>query len=109
MKKKAPLKEKIKGYEWTFHAQANATYVRKHGSDSHAITYTHEREIFFNLNSMAPDYIRHEIFHAYVASCSTNSSSLDKDQMEELCAEVYGDHGPEMDALVDKILNYYLR
>jgi len=109
MKKKAPLKEKIKGYEWTFHAQPNATYVRKHGSDSHAITYTHEREIFFNLNSLAPDYIRHEIFHAYVASCSTNSSSLDKDQMEELCAEVYGDHGPEMDALVDKILNYYLR
>ena len=38
MKKKAPLKEKIKGYEWTFHAQTNTAYIRKHGSDSHAIT-----------------------------------------------------------------------
>lgn len=109
MKKKPPLKEKIKGYEWAFYAQSNAAYVRKHGSDSHAITYTHEREIYFNLNTMAPEYLRHEVFHAYVASCSTNSSNLDKDQMEELCAEVYGDHGPEMDLLVDKIMNYYLR
>ena len=109
MKKKAPIKEKIKGYEWTFHAEKNATYIRKHGSDSHAITYPHEREIYFNSDSLAPDYLRHEIFHAYVASCSTNSSSLSKDQMEELCAEIYGDHAPEMDALVDKILNYFLR
>ena len=109
MKKKPPLKEKIKGYEWTFYAQSNATYIRNHGSDSHAITYTHDREIYLNIGSLAPDFVRHEVFHAYVASCSTNSSSLDKDQMEELCAEVYGDHGPEMDMLVDKIINYYLR
>jgi hypothetical protein len=109
MKKKPPLKEKIKGYEWTFYAQLNATYIRKHGSDSHAITYTTEKEVFFNLNTLAPSYVRHEVFHAYVASCSTNSSNLDKDQMEELCAEIYGDHGPEIDVLVDKIINYYLR
>jgi hypothetical protein len=29
--------------------------------------------------------------------------------MEELCAELYGEHGPEMELLVNKILNYYLR
>jgi len=109
MKKKPALKERIKGYEWTFHAEKNATYIRKHGSDSHAITYTHDREIFFNISTLAPDYIRHEVFHAYVASSSTNSSNLDKEQMEELCAELYGDHGPEMDKLVDKILNHFLR
>lgn len=109
MKKKTPLKEKIKGYEWTFHAEKSRTYTRKHGSDSHAITYTLDREIFFNIDTLAPEYIRHEVFHAYVASSSTNSSNLDKDQIEELCAELYGDHGPEMDLLVDKILNYYLK
>jgi hypothetical protein len=109
MKKKAPLREIIKGHTWTFYAEKNTTYTRKHGSDSHAITYTHDREIYFNINSLAPDYVRHEIFHAYVASSSTNSSNLDKDQMEELCAELYGEHGPEMDFLVDKIINYYIR
>jgi hypothetical protein len=109
MKKKPPLKSNIKGYEWTFYAQTNATYIRKHGSDSHAITYTVDREVYFNLNTLAPEYVRHEIFHAYVASSNTNSSNLDQDHIEELCAEIYGDHGPEMDSLVDKILNYFLK
>lgn len=109
MKKKTPLKEKVKGYEWTFHAEKKATYIRKHGSDSHAITYPVDREVYFNINSLAPDYVRHEVFHVYVASSSTNSSNLDKDQFEELCAELYGDHAPEMDLLVDKIMNHFLR
>ena len=109
MKKKLPLKEKIKGYEWTFHAEKSRTYSRKHGSDSHAITYTSEKEVYFNIDTLAPEYIRHEVFHAYISSCSTNSSNLDTFQVEELCAEVYGYHGPEMDLLVDKILNHYLK
>lgn len=109
MKKKTPIKQIIKGHEWAFYAETNGTYTRKHGSDSHAITYTHDREIYFNISSLAPDYVRHEVFHAYVASSSTNSSNLDKDQMEELCAELYGEHGPEMELLVNKIINYYLR
>lgn len=100
---------KIKGIEWKFYAQSPATYNRRHGKDSHAITYTKDREIFFNISSLAPDYVRHEIFHAYVASCSTNSADLNIDQMEELCAELYGEHGPEMDLLADQILNFFLR
>ncbi|NBO22292.1 hypothetical protein EBU94_02975 [bacterium] len=100
---------KIKGIDWKFYAQSSATYSRRHGRDSHAITYTKDREVFFNINSLAPDYVRHEIFHAYVASSSVNSADLDKDQMEEVCAEVYGEHGPEMDLLVDQILNFFLR
>lgn len=109
MSKKSPLKDKIKGHEWTFHGQTNSAYIRKHGSDSHAITYTKDRDIFFNLSSIAPDYVRHEVLHAYVASSSTNSSNLTADQIEELCCEIYGEHGPEMDLLVDKILNHFLR
>ena len=109
MKKLPALKENIKGYEWTFYAQSNSAYIRKHGSDSHAITYPVERDVYFNISTLAPSYVRHEVFHAYVASCSFSSSHLDKDQMEELCAELYGDHGSDMDLLVDKILNYYLR
>ena len=100
---------KIKGIEWKFYAQSPTTYSRRHGKDSHAITYTKDREIFFNINTLAPDYVRHEIFHAYVASSSVNSAGLSNDQMEEICAELYGEHGPEMDLLTDQLLNFFLR
>lgn len=109
MAKVRSIKIKIKGIEWSIFAQTPAAYKRKHGSDSHAITYTKDREIFFNLSTLAPNYLRHEVLHAYVASSSTNSSSLTADQMEELAAELYGDHGPEMDLAVDQILNFFLR
>jgi hypothetical protein len=29
--------------------------------------------------------------------------------MEEVCAEIYGEHGAEMGLLVDQILNYFLK
>lgn len=109
MAKVRSLKIKIKGIEWAIFAQTPAAYKRKHGSDSHAITYTKDREIFFNISTLAPDYVRHEVFHAYIASSSTNSSSLTADQVEELAAELYGEHGPEMDLAVDQILNFFLR
>src|SRR3954463_3468929 len=104
-KNKPPLKDKIKGHDWTFFGQSNAAYTRKHGSDSHAITYPNDREVYFNLSSIAPDYVRHEVFHAYVASSGTNSAYLTADQVEELSAEIYGEFGPSMDLLVDRILN----
>lgn len=109
MKKKPPLVAKIKGYDWTFYAEKPMTYKRKHGDDSNAITYPVHNEVYFNINNLAPEYVRHEVFHAFIASTSTKSSNLDKEQMEELCAELYGDHGPEMDLLVDKIISYFLR
>jgi hypothetical protein len=96
----------IKGIEWKVYAQSTAAYNRAHGTDSHAITYYKDRLIYFKLSELASSYVRHEIMHAYVASCNTNSSNLVPDQVEELCAEIYGDHGPEMDLLVDRIINY---
>lgn len=109
MNKKKVLTVNIKGFEWKIHALTNSTYVRNHGNDSNAITYYKDREIYFNLSSLAPEYVRHEILHAYIASSNVNSSGLTTDQMEELCCELYGEHGPEMDVLTDKILSFYLR
>jgi len=86
----------IKGHEWKFYAQSTNAYKRAHGSDSHAITYYKDREVFFQLTSLSPNYVRHELVHCYIASSSINSSSLTADQMEELAAELIGEHGPEM-------------
>jgi hypothetical protein len=107
--KNKSLKITMKGIEWTVYAHSTASYKRRHGSDSHAITYTKDREIFFNKDTLAPDYVRHELLHAFVASSSTNSSSLDVDQMEELCAEIIGEHGVELMLYADQILNFFLR
>jgi hypothetical protein len=109
MKKKAPLKEKAKGIEWTFQCQSPGVYVRAHGKDSAGITYPGDREVFFNSAYFTPDYVRHEIMHVFAASTSTSSMLKSADDAEELCAQLYGEHGPEMDLLVDKILEYFLR
>lgn len=109
MKKKAPLILKIKDVEWSFQVQSNATYIRAHGRDSEAITYPYDKEVFFNTSSFSPYSVKHELVHVYVASSSTSSSGLDADQIEELCAELYGEHSNEMDALAEKILNYFMR
>jgi len=107
--KKKPYKANIKGLDWEFHLQTNSAYVRSHGNDSGAIAYTADRDVYFNTIYLSPGKIRHEILHVYVASSGTNSAYLTKDQMEELCAEIFESHGPEMTLLVDKILEHFLK
>ena len=109
MKKIKTYTVKIKGVDWKISAQATSTYHRQHGRDSHAITYTKDHHIYFKLSELSPEYIRHELMHAYVMCCSINSSDLTADQMEEVCAEIYGEHGAEMGLIVDQILNFFLR
>lgn len=107
--KKKPYKANIKGIDWEFHIQSNASYIRSHGKDSGAITYLGDRDVYFNSSQLSPGTVRHELMHVYVKSSGTNSASLSPDDVEELCAELYEVHGPEMDLLVDKILEHFLK
>lgn len=107
MKKNKKYKTKIKDIEWEFILQTSSAYTRMHGKDSSAITYLNERKVYFNVNGLIPAHVRHELMHVYVASSGTNSSGLNADQIEELCAEIYGDHGPRMDLLVDTIMEEF--
>jgi len=108
-KTKKPYKASVKGKDWEFHMQSNASYVRKHGNDSGAITYLTDHDTFINEHFMFPSKVRHELVHVYVSCSGISSASLTADQMEELCAEIYESYGPEMDMLVDKILEHFLR
>jgi hypothetical protein len=103
------FKHSVKGIEWEFFSQTSNAYVRMHGKDSAGITYPGDREVYFNKKYFTPDYVRHEIMHVFVASTSTSSMLKNADDAEELCAQVYGEHGPEMDLLVDKLLEFFLR
>lgn len=99
----------IKGAEWHFYLESQTVYKRKHGSDSDAITYIKEREVFFNRPGFDTNVVRHELFHIYVAESNTNSSpDFTKDDMEDLGAEIMGEHGPlivqEADFIHNKLL-----
>jgi hypothetical protein len=107
--KSKSLKVNILGVEWEIHAVSTAAYKRRHGSDSHAITYTKDREIYFNKDTLAPNYVRHELFHAYIASTNVNSSFLSNEQFEEVCAEIFGDRALDVITHADQILNFFLR
>lgn len=107
--KKKPYKATVKGIDWEFHLQTNAQYVRYNGKDSGAITYLGDKDVYFNASQLSPGIVRHEIFHVFIASSGINSATLTADNMEEIACEMYEVHGPEMDLLVDKILEHFLR
>ena len=109
MRKATSIALTIKGLEWKFYIQTDITYRKNHGKDSDAVTYTHDREVYFNKSRLLPGVIRHELIHVMVASSGVNSANLDVEQMEELCAEIYESHGPEMSAIVDKLLDFFMR
>lgn len=109
MSKKKSLKINIKGLEWTVVGQTASAYTRAHGRDSAAITYLQDRVMYFNLSHFNSEFVRHELGHAYAASCGTTSSSLSADQVEELMCEIIGEHGPELIVLADKIVNFLLK
>lgn len=99
----------IKGAEWHFYLESAASYKRKHGSDSDAITYIKEREVYFNRSDFDTNVVRHELFHIYVAESNTNSSpDFTKDDMEDLGAEIVGEFGPQIVSEADFIHNKLL-
>lgn len=99
----------IKGVEWHFYLESGASYKRKHGSDSDAITYPKEREVYFNRTEFDTNAVRHELFHIFVSESNTVSSpDFTKDDMEDLGAEIVGEFGPlivqEADFIHNKLL-----
>lgn len=102
------IKIMVKGLEWTVYVQSKAAYVRNHGNDSSGITYISSREIFFNEANYMPYYAFHEILHAFVGSSGTTASSLNADQIEELCAEIISEHYYEIGELQHKITKLVL-
>lgn len=109
MSKRRVFKRKIKDIPWSFMMQTQSAYKRDHGSDSDAITYPHDRDCYFNKSRFLPAAVRHELIHIYVASAGINSANLTADQMEETIAELYEQHGKEMQVIEDEILDFFMR
>lgn len=92
MKKKNFVAIPIKGSEWHFFLESTTVYKRKHGTDSEAIMYPKEKEVYFNASMFDTSNVKHELFHVYVAESHVISSSdFTKDDMEEIGAEIVGE------------------
>jgi hypothetical protein len=98
----------IKGRDWTFQVLTDKVYTKKFGDDSMAMTVEKEKKVYFNKTDFNLPTIRHELLHVLVYSSLVESSELTSIQMEELCAEIVGEHGLELIVWSEKILNFFL-
>jgi len=88
----------IKEIQWSFILLDNGAYCSKHGKDSHGITVSDTLTVYFNKKWFSERLVRHELFHAYMASCCINSTNdLSSEDMEEIAAEVYEFHAKTLD------------
>jgi hypothetical protein len=98
----------IKGRDWVFQVLPEKAYVKKFNDDSMAITIEKEKSVYFNKPDFNLVTIRHELLHVLVFSSLVESSELSSEQMEELCAEITGEHGLEIIVWSEKILNHFI-
>lgn len=100
----------IKGQEWKVFVQTHSSYKRMHGSDSAAICYPDDREMYFDRSTVSLKLIRHEVFHAFISSTDTeNSSGMTAADQEEVDCTVYGNNKTALNDIEDRIIEYILR
>ena len=104
----------IKGRDWKFVVIADKTFDKKFNAipgddDGCAITLNDDKTVFIKKSSIHLPVIRHEIMHILVFSSLVESSSLTALQMEELCCEIVGEHGQELNLWAEKVMNFFTR
>jgi hypothetical protein len=104
------LEQTLKGVKWKIYLQTHAAYVRKHGKDSKCIVYPDDKEMYLDKSELRASLIRHEVFHAFIASTDTeNSSKMTADDMEELACTVYGNNSHAIEKVTDAIIDFIFK
>ena len=107
MAKKLELKVKVKGTEWTVRLLPSKAYAKENGDDSSGMTHPFKKVIDFHHKHYDITTIIHELVHAYVAECNTESASLSTDQMEELICSIMGECVFDLLATAHKIQLFF--
>jgi hypothetical protein len=102
----------IKGRNWHFVLLGDRVFDKRfpceeENEETQAITVPDENSIYLKKSRFTLPTIRHEIFHILVFSSLIESSSLDRDQMEELGAEITAEHSPEIVLWAEQVMNFY--
>lgn len=94
----------VRGLKWGIELHSPESYETIDGAGtSDAMTDEEPRLIYFRVDKLNRIVIRHEIFHAFVASMHLNSASLTGEQMEEVCAEFLSTSVDEYLKVSDKL------
>jgi hypothetical protein len=102
--KKHHIHFKVLKKDWCLRVYNARQYSRRFGSDSIAITYTHDRVV--NISPFGRDFetIAHELVHAYMYDLCTASADLDVNALEEIFAELLSKRGYELLRLAKKLV-----
>ena len=102
----------IKGRDWYFILLSDKVFDKRFppeqdGDETCAVAEPKESAVYLKKSLLTIPTIRHEIFHILVFSSLIESSSLDRLQMEELGAEIMGEHALEVCIWAEKVMNFY--
>jgi hypothetical protein len=103
------VKVLIKGATWTVKKLSLRKFNSLHqDKDCPALTIPIDREIHLNEKLYTPHFIRHELFHAYVAESNTESMrNMTIDDMEELSASIIAEYCFDIAKLADSIFTTF--
>lgn len=99
------MKLSIKGEDWEIIYLNNGAFVKRFGSECGAITYLDKRKIYFNKQTINLGFIRHELLHALLAECNTESAHLNSAQIEEVCASIVQNYWNSINMWTEEIIN----
>lgn len=103
----------IKGVEWKYRVLTEKAFKHIHpDSEAQALTVSSEMDsgkptfyMDFIDEALSLETVRHEVFHAFIASCCIhNCTDLKPEDMEEVCATVVEVHWADIDEAVTEIL-----
>lgn len=103
----ASLTLNIKGRDWTFKLLANKAFDKIHNeseNDSNvAMTIPSSYEVHFRKSDWNNATIRHELLHVLFNMSLVGSTDIKPIDVQEICAEIVGEHSPEIILWADRI------
>jgi hypothetical protein len=102
----------IKGRSWKFILMADRRFDKIHNikeDDSNvAMTVPGTYEVHFRKSDWNISTIRHEILHVLYSASLVGSTDLSVSDVQEICAEIVGEHGLEICLWADQIAERFL-
>lgn len=99
----------IKGRDWKFSLLPDKKFDKLHGEENVAMTIPDSLEVHFKKSVWDAKTIKHELLHVIFAMSLVGSTDLSPTDVEEICAEIVGEHCEEIILWSSKITHHFLR
>ena len=101
----------IKGRDWRFILMTDRRFDRLHNPEDEgnmAMTIEGTYEVHFRKSDWSLPAIRHELLHVLYFASLVGSTDISRDDVQEICAEIVGEHGPEICLWADRIATKFI-